>query len=331
MHRERSTHPARLGGAGRRWLVVSSLIGGLIGGTAVQAAPGLTVGAIVPQSWPNPTQGEEIILGMQLAIKTWPGQPTAKLIIKDSACKTPTADTAAAELVAARVDMVVGGFCAIGNLPRLVTEAGLPLVLANAQRLPKAPDGVLQLGRQEFYVADRLAATLRTQTGLTVSANTSCWMDFEPVLREQYDAILCPVLGVDPVRWQQAEGTFTAANMRAFTFSVARGYAAMEVALTQLKRLRSKSKSSEPIDTIFGPLPTDGTPPPPDAMQLVLSNKLPRMDPQELARLNQLIKTKSCTCSPGAACSQGTPWTNQPFVLRGNTPQCKVLSSAAAL
>jgi ABC-type branched-subunit amino acid transport system substrate-binding protein len=110
MHRERSTHPARLGGAGRWWLVVSSLIGGLIGGTAVQAAPGLTVGAIVPQSWPNPTQGEEIILGMQLAIKTWPGQPTAKLIIKDSACKTPTADTAAAELVAARVDMVVGGF-----------------------------------------------------------------------------------------------------------------------------------------------------------------------------------------------------------------------------
>ena len=35
-----------------------------------QAAQALTIGAIVPQSWPSPTQGEEIVLGMQLAIKT---------------------------------------------------------------------------------------------------------------------------------------------------------------------------------------------------------------------------------------------------------------------
>lgn len=295
------------------------------------AAPGLTVGAIVPQSWPNPTQGEDIILGMQLAIKTWPGQPTPKLIIKDSGCKTPTADLVATELIAAKVDIVVAGWCAIGNLPRLVTDAGLPLVLANAQRVPKAPEGVLQLGRQEFYVADRLAATLRSQTGLRVSGNTSCWMDFEPVPRAQYDAILCPVLSVDPVRWQQAEGTFTAAHMRAFTFSVARGYAAMEVALSQLKRLRSKVKSAEPIDSIFGPVPAVAAAPPPDAMQLLLSATLPRMDAKELATLNQLVQAKSCACSPGAACSKGTPWADMPFVLRGQSPQCKVLSSAPPL
>lgn len=332
MRSERSSRPTGSSRLGRWWcaLALAGLCSALGWSPAALAAPGLTVGVIVPQSWPSSTQGEEIILGMQLAIKTWPGQPP-KLIIKDSGCKAPGADAAASELVAARVDLVVAGWCVIGNVPKLVTDAGLPLVLANAQRLPKAPEGVLQLGRQEFYVADRLAATLRQQTGLTVSANTSCWMDFEPVQQERYDAILCPVLGLDPVRWQQAEGTFTAAHMRAFTFSVARGYAAMEVALTQLKRLRSKAKTSDPIDTLFGPVPATDAPPPPDAMQLVLSSKLPRLDTKEQARLNLLIKTKSCGCAPGAACGQGTPWADQPFVLRGQSAQCKVLASPAPL
>ena len=60
----------------------------------------LTLGAIVPQTWPNATEGEEIVLGMQLAIKTWPGQPAPTLVVKDSACDPRKADAAARELIA---------------------------------------------------------------------------------------------------------------------------------------------------------------------------------------------------------------------------------------
>jgi ABC-type branched-subunit amino acid transport system substrate-binding protein len=115
-------------------------------GVAV-AGPTLTIGAIVPQSWPSATDGEEIVLGMQLAIKTWPGQPAPTLVVKNSACDPAKAEAAARELVAAKVDLVLGSWCAIGIAPRVVSEAGLPFVSANSERLPKAPEGVLQLGR----------------------------------------------------------------------------------------------------------------------------------------------------------------------------------------
>ena len=295
-----------------------------------QAAQALTIGAIVPQSWPSPTQGEEIVLGMQLAIKTWPGQPAPTLVVKNSACDPRRAEEAARELVAAKVDMVVGSWCVIGQVPRLVADAGLPYVSAHAERLAKPPEGVLQLGRIELYAAGRIAESLRAETGLRVSARTSCWMDFEPVLREQYDALLCPVLGFDKARWQQAEGTYTAAYRRPFTTSAARGYAAMEAALAQLRRLRSGVKAvGEPIATILGRLPANGAPPPPDAMQLVVSPRLPRLAPREQAVVTQLLQTKGCGCATGATCGQAGPWAEQPFVVRSNDPKCTVVAAAA--
>jgi hypothetical protein len=235
-----------------RWVAMAGMVGLW---TAAQAGPALTIGAIVPQSWPSKDEGEEIVLGMQLAIKTWPGQQAPTLVIKDNACDPAKGEAVARELVAAKVDLVLGSWCDIGAAPKIVAEAGVPFVSANAERLPRPPEGVLQLGRIELYVAERLAATLRAETGLRVAGRTSCWMDFEPVLREQYDAVLCPVLGFDKARWEQAESTFTAAYRRPFTQSVARGYAAMEAALAQLRRMRGGNKTA-PIATIFGRPPT---------------------------------------------------------------------------
>lgn len=317
----------------RPWALWMTAVAWLALSGAAQAGPTLTLGAIVPQSWPNATEGEEIVLGMQLAIKTWPGQPAPTLVVKDSACDPRKADAAARELVAAKVDLVLGSWCAIGQVPKLVAEAGLPYVSANAERLAKPPEGVLQLGRIELYAAERIAATLRAETGLRVSARTSCWMDFEPVLHPNYDALLCPVLGVDESRWQQAEATFTAAHRRPFTFSVARGYAAMEAALAQLRRLRSGPKSSaaaEPIVTILGRLPAADSPAPPDAMQLVFAPRLPKLAPREQATVNQLLQTRACTCVQDKTCPKDGPWAEQPFVVRGQSAKCPVLSSAAA-
>lgn len=315
-----------------RWLWMSvAAWAGLCG--AAWAGPTLTLGAIVPQTWPNATEGEEIVLGMQLAIKTWPGQPAPTLVVKDSACDPRKADAAARELIAAKVDLVLGSWCTIGQVPKLVAEAGLPYVSANAERLAKPPDGVLQLGRIELYAAERIAATLRAETGLRVSARTSCWMDFEPVLHPNYDALLCPALSVDEQRWQQAEGTFTAAHRRPFTVSVARGYAAMEAALAQLRRLRSGQKTpaaAEPIVTILGKLPAADTPAPPDAMQLIFAPRLPKLAPREQATVNQLLQTRACTCVQDKTCPKDGPWADQPFVVRGSSPKCPVLTSAAA-
>ena len=299
-----------------------------LSGAAV-AGQTLTIGAIVPQSWPIATEGEEIVLGMQLAIKTWPGQPAPTLVIKDSACDPKKAEAAARDLVTAKVDLVLGSWCAIGIAPRVVAEAGLPFVSANAERLPNPPVGVLQLGRLELYIVDKLAADLRAATGLRVGGRTSCWMNFEPVMRDQYDAMLCPVLGFDKKRWDQAEATFTAANRRPFTASVARGYAAMEAGLEKLRRIRAgKSASTDPIMTIFGPLPPTDTPPPPDAMQLVLSPKQPKLSPKDQAAVNQMLQSKGCTCLQDNSCGKG-PWAEQPFVVRGYAPKCPTLASNA--
>ncbi|MEK8029217.1 hypothetical protein AACH06_00165 [Ideonella sp. DXS29W] len=300
-------------------------------GGAAWAGPGLTIGAIVPQSWPSAAEGEEIVLGMQLAIKTWPGQPAPTLVIKDSACDARKAENAARELVAAKVDVVLGSWCVIGITPRVVSEAGIPFVSANAERLPKAPDGVLQLGRMELYIVDKLAADLRTASGLRVGGRTSCWMNFEPVMRDQYDALLCPVLGFDKKRWEQAEATFTAANRRPFTASVARGYAAMEAGLEKVRRIRAgKAASTDPIMTIFGPLPSTDVPAQIDAMQLVLSPKLPKLSPKDQATFTQLLQTKSCTCLETNSCAKPGPWADQPFVVRGSAvPKCPPLVAAA--
>lgn len=307
-----------------RWVAAA---GCLAGAASAQA---LTVGAIVPQSWPSAAQAEEMVLGMQLAIKLWPGQPAPTLVVKDSACDPRKADAAARELLAARVDGVIGSFCAIGNAPKLVAEAGLPYVSAHAERLPKAPDGVVQLGRVDLYVAERIAATLRQDTGLRVSARTACWMDFEPVLRsEQYDAILCPVLGYDKARWEQAEATFTAAHRRPFTQSVARGYAAMEAALATLRRGRQAAKAApEPIPTVLGRVQAGDTPAAPDAMQLVLAPKLPKLSAKDQSAVAQLLKTKACPANGDLAATQQGPWGGQPFLVRGQSPACPVVSSA---
>jgi len=315
----------------RRWLAAwgaALVLAGLA--PPAQAAGGLTIGAIVPQTWPHPHQGEEIVLGMQLAIKTWPGNQVPTLIVKDSACDPRKAEAAARELLAAKVDMVLGSWCTIGTAPKVVADAGVPYVSAHAERLARPPEGVLQFGRIEVYAAERIAQRLRSETGLRISARTSCWMDFEPVLFDQYDGVLCPVLGRDKARWEQAEATFTAALRKPFTLSAARGYAAMEAALAQLRRLRSGNGkgNGEGLATILGPVPPSASPAAPDALQLVFAQRLPKLAAREQAALSQLLQAKSCACAAGASCPQGGPWAGDPFVVRGNSSNCPALASA---
>ena len=286
----------------------------------------------MPQSWPNAAQGEEIVRGMQLAIKTWPGRSAPKLVIKDGACDPKRSEAAARELVAAKVDLVLGSWCVIGQLPKIVSDAGIPYVSAHAERLGKPPAGVLQLGRVELYEAERIAEKLRAETGLRVSARTSCWMNFEPVMWSQYDALLCPVPGVDDARWKQAEATYTAAYRKPFTFSAARGYAAMEAALAQLRRLKSGAKgTADPIVTILGPVPAADEATPADAMQLVFAQRLPRLAKREQAVVDGRLKTKHCGCASGSACATPAPWAEMPFEVRGATAQCPVRASSTQI
>lgn len=288
----------------------------------------LSFGAIVPQSWPSTVQGEDIVRGMELALKTWPGEPVRKLIIKDSACDARRAEAAARELLAAKVDLVLGSWCVIGSVPKIVADAGVTYVSANAERIAKAQERVLQLGRVEVYAAERIATTLREDTGLRISARTSCWIDFEPLLFDKYNGVLCPVLNVDRARWSVAEATYTAAYRKPFTYSAARGYAAMEAALAQMRRLRSPAKlPAEPILTILGPVPAADALTQPDAMQLVMSPRLPQLSPREQTAWSLLQRTKGCGCGPGSACAKEGKWAELPFVLRGMSAACPVLAA----
>lgn len=310
-----------------RW-TAAAMLAGLW--SLAQAAPALTLGAIVPKSWPNAAQGQEIVLGMQLAIKTWPGRPAPNLVVKDGACDARRSEAAARELVAAKVDLVLGSWCVIGQLPKLVADAGIPFVSAHAERLAKPPERVLQMGRVDLYAAERIATNLRAETGLRISARTSCWMDFEPVMWKQYDALLCPVLGRDARRWQQAEATYTAAYRKPFTFAAARGYAAMEAALAQMRRLSRGTKgASEPIVTILGPLPAADEPSAPGAMQLVFAAQLPKLAKREQLAVNSLLQTKNCVCVQDRSCVAKSPWAELPFEVRGSAPSCPVQASVA--
>lgn len=285
---------------------------------AVQAAPP-TIGAIVPKSWPSTAQGDEIHKGMLLALKTSSIQPVPTLVVHDSGCDYRRAEAAAKQLVEAKVDLVLGGWCVLGGVPALLKTAGVPLVSANAERFP-LEDPVLQLGRVGPRVGESVAATLRRETGLRVSASSGCWMDFEPVASEKFDAVLCPTVAIDRSRWTQVEGLYTAAFRTPFTMAAARGYAAMEVGLSYLRKLRSGAKpaaalaEARSIQTLLGSVPATDAPTPAAAMQLLLTAKLPRLAAKESAQLNAMLKAKSCACKPG--CNEGeAKWRELPFVL----------------
>ncbi|MDT9001910.1 ABC transporter substrate-binding protein [Paucibacter sp. APW11] len=304
---------------------LGALLLGLQVVTPVQAAPGEVIGAIVPESRPNAAQGEEIRNGMMLALKTWPGQPVPTLVIKDSACDSDRAKAAANALVAARVDIVLGGWCELGEMPAVLRAAGIPFVSSNAERL-KSGEGTLQLGRVGFNVAENIATKLRSETSLRVTASSACWIDFEAPLSPKYDAALCPVPTIDKARWAEIAPTYLAAFRKPFTLSAARGYAAMEVALAYIKRTRAGAKSSaavadtQGLKTLMGPvMPRDSNSD--DVLRLSFAPKLPRLPAREAGVLEQLVKSKSCDCKPGD-CGKGGPWGGMPFTVQSGAASC---------
>jgi hypothetical protein len=270
----------------------------------------IRIGAIVPESWPNAAQGQDIRNGMTLALKVWPGYPVPTLEVKDSACNPHRAALAAQSLIEAKVDIVLGGWCVVGSVPVLLKNASVLFVSSNAERY--AADGSVQFARLNANVADGIAARLRTEAGLRVTANSVCWIDFEPRVSDKYDAALCPVLSVDKARWYDVAPAYTAAFNKPFTISAARGYAAMEIALAYVTRLRAGAKPAAAWGDAVAPA---------EAMQLVFGAKLPKLAPREAGAFDQMVKAKTCGCKPGATCAQNT-WSTLPFVVEGIAGSC---------
>ncbi|WP_431102031.1 hypothetical protein [Roseateles noduli] len=292
---------------------------------AAAPAAAATIGVILPGSYPSAEQAEELQLGMTLALKTWPGDAAPKLIVKDSGCDARKALAISQEFIAAKVDVVLGNWCEINAGADALRIAGIPLISSNAERM-KDQDLQLQLGRIELNAGEKIAADLRRQTGLRISARTSCWMDFDATLSDRVDAVLCPVLTIDRGRWDQVANTYGAAFRKPFTASAARGYAAMEVALNYLRRAKGMKpaaalKETQSMATLLGPVPALDAPAPTTALQLVFKHELPKLNPQQSQTLDKLVKTKGCGC-PGGTLRNGCPrdsgpWGELPFVVRG--------------
>jgi ABC-type branched-subunit amino acid transport system substrate-binding protein len=288
-------------------------------GTAL-AGPkaGTQIGAALPLSWPDKAQGEDIRNGMQLALKTWPGQSPPTLVISDDACEPKRAATAAQAFADAKVDVVVGGFCALGTMPRILAEAIVPFVSVNAVRVAPMADTAVQFGTVPQSLPSAVGLKLRSETGLRVMPNSGCWMDLEPRLADGFDAALCPTLHVDRARWNEIAPTYVAAYRKPFTVAAARGYAAMEVALAAVQKLRAGSrpgtalKDVREVQTVLGPVRwRDDGPVPDDAMQLVLAPRLPRLSGREAAAMDELMKAKGC----GARNAADKTWGAMPFVV----------------
>lgn len=330
----------------RRWVATlttaaAAALGGLffLAPVAMAAPPAkkaIVIGAIVPESWPSAVQGQEIRNGMLLALKTWPGSPTPTLEVKDSACDPTRSLAAARALVEARADIVLGGWCEVGAVPAFMKGANVPFVSSNAERYASA-DAAAQFGRIKAGVADAIGARLRSETGLRVTTNSVCWIDLEPRVSEKYDAALCPTLAIDRARWAEVAPTYSAAFQKPFTVSAARGYAAMQVALTYVSRLRAGAKpalawsEAQATPTVLGRLPTHDAATPDDAMQLVFGAHLPKLAAREAAALDRLLKAKACTCKAGAACAANSGWEGAPFIVTGPPVQgCPQLAVSAA-
>jgi len=285
----------------------------------VGCAQAAQIGAIIPESWPDKARGEDIRDGMLLALKTWPGQ-TPTLVVRDSACDGHKAAAAAKDLIAAKVDVVVGGFCFLGNVPKQVRDAGVPFVSANAERFTMNADGIVQMGELPLNMGDTIAAKLRSETGLRVTASSACWIDFDGKMPDGYDAVLCPMLHVNGARWDDIAPAFSAAYRRPFTVSAARGYAAAQVALASLKQgkpgLKLVKAEQKEIDTVFGKVrPGDDRPPAEDAMLLTFAPKLPRITPAQKAKLDEVLRSRACGCSQAGTCGPTTAWSAMPFVI----------------
>jgi hypothetical protein len=301
-------------------LCVATLLGSVA--LAATPKPATQIGAVIPESWPDKAHGEEIRNGMLLALKTWPGQPAPTLVVHDSACDAKKAATAAQSLLDAKVDVVVGGFCVLGTLPRVFRDAGVPFVSANAERFATGTDTAMQLGVVPVNLADTIALKLRADTGLRVTAGSACWIDYDNKVPDKYDAALCPTLHIDNARWDEIAPTYAAAYRKPFTTAAARGYAAMQVALAAIKQMRAGSKQAtvlkdmKEVSTVLGKVHYGADAAPDDAMQLVLSAKLPRLSAREAAVLDEVVKSKGCGCARSGECPQSKSWGAMPFVVQ---------------
>src|SRR5204862_3656107 len=85
-------------------------------------------------------------------------------------------------------------------------------------------------------LAETIAAKLRSETGLRVTASSACWIDFDAKMPNGYDAVLCPTLHVAGANWDDIAPAYSAAYRKPFSIAAARGYAAMQAALASMKQ-----------------------------------------------------------------------------------------------
>ncbi|HEY0857610.1 MAG TPA: ABC transporter substrate-binding protein [Albitalea sp.] len=302
---------------------LAALLLGVAMGAAAAPTPHGQIGAIVPDSWPDKARGEEIRNGMLLALKTWPGQSPPALVIKDSACDPKKAAAAAQELIDAKVDLIVGAWCVLGTVPRQARDAGIPFVSANAERYAGPPEGSLQMGSIPINLANTIAARLRSEVGLRVTATSACWIDFDARVPDGFEAALCPTLPVDSARWDEVAPAYSAAYRKPFSIAAARGYAAMQAALVAFKQVRSSARPAGPktgsrdIETLLGVVrQRDERATPDDSMLLVFAPKLPRLAAREARALDEMMKSKGCGCAKGGSCPPSATWSALPFAVQ---------------
>ena len=269
---------------------------------AVCAAPpkmATQIGVVMPESAPDKTRGEEIRNG-----------------------EAKQAAAAAQALVDAKVDVVVGGFCVVGPVPRILGDAGVPFISANAVRFAPAPEASIQFGAVPASLIASVGLKLRSETGLKVNSTSGCWIDYEQRVPDGFDAALCPTPHVDNARWEEVAPTYAAAYRKPFTTAAAQGYAAMQVALAAIRQLRAGSKpaaalkDTNEVATVLGTVRyRDDAAMPADAMQLIVSARLPRLSAREAVALDELMKSKGCACTKSGDCPQSAAWSTMPFVV----------------
>ncbi|HJV63498.1 MAG TPA: hypothetical protein VJ743_21290 [Albitalea sp.] len=311
--------------AARAWralLLAALALPALAGAAPPPARQATQIGAIIPASWPSKADGDDIRNGMMLALKTWPGQPAPTLVVQDSACDQRKAAAAAKSMLDAKVDVLISGFCVLGSVPRMAHDAGVPFVSANAERLSSASEASIQMGAVPVNLAEGIAAKLRAETGLRVTAESACWIDFVQTVPQKYDAALCPALHIDRARWAEIAPSYTAAYRKPFSASAARGYAAMQIALAAIKQLRAGSKplnamkDVKEVGTVLGKVSyRDEAGTPGDAMHLILAPTLPRLSARESSALDEVLKSKGCGCSKTGECPPSKTWGAMPFVV----------------
>lgn len=162
-------------GVGRRSLVgaagaaTAALTVPLLGALPASAARPLRVGVLVPERLSYARAGASLVAGLTHGFATARHPTAASFDTRGVPQGFSGATTAAGELLAGRIDVLVAGVSAIAaeRIAPLCRDAGVSLVVAGvgAHVVPTRTDGVLHVGLQHWQAAHAMGAWARTNLG----------------------------------------------------------------------------------------------------------------------------------------------------------------------